>query len=113
MVAGYACQERWTSAANRSSPSSSLLVGTRLVRRETAPVPHHTHAQEERDTQQSDRGQPQERAQGVEDGHGSTQAQQQNHDFIADGTAHGKEREQRSSERSPGSRQGTFSRRSL
>ena len=45
-------QERWTSAANGSSPSSSLLVGTRLVRWETTPVPHHTHPQEERDTEQ-------------------------------------------------------------
>src|SRR5579863_1741884 len=97
--------------ANGSSPSSSLLVSTRLVRRETAPVAHHTHPQEERDTKQDNGSQPQEGAQGIEDGHGPTQAQQQNHDFIADGTAHGKEREQHSSKRSPSPRQGTFSRR--
>ena len=76
-----------------SSTSSSLLVGPRLVSRERAPVPHHTHTQEERDTEQDDRGQPQEKAQGVEDGHGPSQTQQQDDDFIADGTAHRKERE--------------------
>lgn len=35
-----------------SFPSSPLLIGTRLLSRERAPIPYHTYAQEERDTEQ-------------------------------------------------------------
>src|SRR5215469_6364640 len=85
----YRVEEKGSGTENNRSlglmPSSPLLIGNRLLHREMATVPYHTYAQEERDTEQDDH-------------------------FIADGAAHGKEREQRPSECSPGTRYGTFSR---